>query len=370
MLKRGENMVIITDCKYRNAISAIHTLHKLGEKIVAVTTDSAPNPPAFHSRYIYKKFILPDNKEEYTSALLELCQNLERPTILPIGVFTLNILASNKKRFSQVADFCVASTDILDTLNDKKQTKELARRFSIPVPEVITSEHRFPIVVKPFCGEKFALKASDRYKIVNNEAELQEALSAFSKYDSEPIIEKYIEGVGVGVSLVIDSEGRLTSAFCHKRLAEYPADGGPSCALKTFYDGKLVDQCYKMLASTNFSGIAMLEFKEKDGKYYFLEINPRIWGSFCATYCARSNFLTAYLHAARKESYSSDFSYNYVTVKFFPNILASFASYLKARRFENAFKTLLIAVNPLVKIANFSIFDPQPILCDIFRKRR
>ena len=143
-------MVIVTDCMYRSAIAAIYTLHELHEEIIAVTVDTHPNPPAFKSKYIKERVVLPAKREEYTNSLVKLCLKYTKPVILPIGVFTLNILSENAAAFKSIADFAVSDKQTLDTINNKKLSKEFATAAGISVPQKTTD---FPMVVKPFCGE-------------------------------------------------------------------------------------------------------------------------------------------------------------------------------------------------------------------------
>lgn len=360
-------MVIVTDCAYRSSIAVIYALKALGENFVAVTTDKSPSPPVFASRYVKDKRILSSDRETYSSQLLELCREYENPVIFPVGVFTLNIISENREEFEQVADFCVADKSILDILNDKKQSKELAVKAGLRVPG---STNAFPMVVKPYCGEKFGLRASDRYRIVKNEAELKNAVEHFSKYDDSPIVEEYVNGIGAGVSVVIGKRGKTYSAFCHMRQSEYPSSGGPSSSLVTFSDTSLVNGCVNMLASVGFEGIAMLEFKKTDSGFCFLEVNPRVWGSFGATYKTGSDFVRAYLCASRDEDYQFTQTYKQMKVKFVPNIFASVISYAKAKRFRLALKALSDALNPFVPNAIFNVRDPMPAIRDAFRKRR
>lgn len=352
---------------YRSSIAVIYSLKKLNKRIIAVTTESNPHPPAFHSRYLTERVVLSDTPDKYKEQLIELCKKHERPVIFPVGVFTLNIISENKEDFSKVSDFAVASKEVLDVLNNKKLSKIAASNSGLVTPGEPTS---FPLVVKPFCGEKFGLKASERYKIAKNKKELDDAIKLFSQYDPDPIVEEYVEGCGVGISIVIGNDGKERTAFCHKRISEYPASGGPSSSLRTFIDNDLIKKAVIMLKSVGFSGIAMLEFKEKDGRYCFLEVNPRVWGSFGATYKTGSDFVEAYLSAATGSEYKFAPKYKLMKVKFLPNIFASVISYLKKRSIKKAFVSLFDAINPFVPNAIFSAEDPLPAIFDIFRKRR
>ena len=152
-------MVIITDCAYRSSIAAIHSLNSLSEEIIGITIDSVPNPPSFSSKYLKEHYVLPSDKKGYTDELLKICSKYQRPIILPIGVFTLNILSENIEKFKSVCDFCVSNPNALKLLNDKGEAKKLASLVGINVPKIYYGDINFPAVVKPVCGEKLGLKA-------------------------------------------------------------------------------------------------------------------------------------------------------------------------------------------------------------------
>ena len=118
--------------------------------------------------------------------------------------------------------------------------------------------------------------------------------SAMARYDADPIVQEKVVGPGEGVNLLLDEQSRLICAFCHRRLREYPASGGPSTCCVSFYDAGMIDQAYRLLASFGFVGMAMVEFK--GGK--ILEVNPRVWGSFPLSVCCGSPFTALYANAA------------------------------------------------------------------------
>lgn len=363
-------MVIVTDCLYRSSIAAIHSFNRIGEEVICVTTDIAPNPPSFHSKLIKDKVILSSDESKYKVELISLCKKFEMPIIFPIGVFTLNVISKNLEEFASVANFAISDYKKLDLLNDKSEAKELAISVGIKTPALSDKNStNFPLVVKPICGEKYGLKAKDRYKIVNNKEHLLDAIDKYSY--SDVIIEEYVKGDGIGVSLLMGYNNTPYAAFCHKRLSEFPADGGPSTSLLTFKNDVLIQKSIKLLQSVNFVGIAMLEYKEVNDEFYFLEVNPRIWGSFGATDKANSNFAKAYIAASKAEVF--DLSTSYVDnkkIKFIPGIYASVFAYFKKKQISKGIKTFFNALNPFVAIANFYLSDPLPILFDLFRKRR
>ena len=90
-----------------------------------------------------------------------------------------------------------------------------ALELGIPVPcEYDGTPESYPVVVKPHCGEKFGLKAADRYDVANNEAEFDAIMEKMQRYDPSPIVQQKITGAGAGVSLLLGRESELLGALC------------------------------------------------------------------------------------------------------------------------------------------------------------
>lgn len=364
-------MVIVCDCHYRSAICAIREFKKLKEDVIAVTVDKHKNPPAFSSKYIDRKVVLSSDSTEYKNQLIELCKEYDSPVIFPTGNFTLEILANNKEKFNDIAKFCVSDFSTLNMLNDKKWVKEKVCKYGIKVPEKYTPDtiKHFPVVVKPFCGEKFSLKAADRYKIVHNQSELKIALECFKQYDNDPIIEEYVEGHGMGICVLLNKNAQTQTYFSHKRLIEYPIDGGPSALLKTVYDSNLTNKVCGFFEAIKFNGIAMAEFKCNESGAYLLEINPRIWGSFPATSGAKSDYVKAYLNASRGKYDIVEQKYIInKKIKFSRGLTASAFSYFKRMKIAKGFMCLIHLLNPFICDPVFSIKDPIPYFREFFRR--
>ena len=124
--------------------------------------------------------------------------------------------------------------------------------------------------------------------------EYERCLAAMERWDPAPLVQEKVEGDGAGASLLLDRDSRLIGAICHRRIREYPASGGPSTCCESFYDEAMIDTAARLLQSFRFTGLAMVEFKGP----CVLEVNPRIWGSFPLTDCAKSPLAVRYAQAA------------------------------------------------------------------------
>ncbi len=366
-------MVIVCDCYYRSAITAIRLFHNSGEKVIAVTTESCPSPSSFHSFYPIEKIVLSSDKAAYTEELINLCRKYDMPILFSVGNFTLNVISENIDRFEKCSLFCVSEPNLLKSMNDKKWVKEQAIRCGISVPKQysINGKIEFPVIVKPFCGEKFNIKASERYIKVNNTTELKKAYEHFKKFDDSPLIEEYISGYGAGVCVLLDKNSKILTAFCHKRIVEYPINGGPSSCLETFFDKDLIEKTAAFFENNGFTGIAMAEYKITPKGKYLLEINPRVWGSFPALAPAKSNYIEEYIKACKNlpHKFNADYVKN-KKIKFMRGMIASFSESVKSKKYANAIRIFLYIINPLIPPALFSLKDPLPALYDFFRRNK
>ncbi len=332
--------VIVTDGKYRMSIAATRALGRAGWRVVLTQTEaeSEGTPPVFSSRYAADTHIIEGSVKdrEYKDRLLAIIREYERPVLFPLGATTLNTVSKYADEFKEVCRFLVSSPDVLDALNDKETVHARAEELGLPVPKQYSGEpEAYPVVIKPHCGEKLGLTAADRYTIANDEAEFMVKMAKMRQYDPEPIVQEKVEGDGMGACLLIDSEGKLINAVCHRRIREYPITGGPSSCCESFYDEKMIENAYRLLSSFGFKGMAMVEYKGK----YILEVNPRVWGSYPMTVCCDSHFTEDYARSSmgeRVEYQPASFKQG-VRMRFTLNDGMSTLSHLFKGHFKTAF---------------------------------
>ena len=327
---------IVTDGKYRSSIAAVRALHRAGYQVIVTQTRADVHAvPAVASSRCCAAFRWIDGAAadaDYADRLAALLETYDRPVLFCVGAVTLNTVAAQRERFAQVADFLIAPRPVLDALNDKETVHARAQSLGIPVPrqyDGVPPEH-YPVVIKPHCGEKFGLKAADRYAVADTPEAYAQLLARMQRYDPAPIVQDRITGPGIGVSLLLDRDGRLICALCHRRIREYPVTGGPSTCCESFYDAALIDRAYRLLHSFGFTGLAMVEFKGD----CLLEVNPRVWGSFPMTEAAQSPFTAHYARAAAGErvTYAAQDYRPGVRMRFLLNDTLAALHYLRAGR--------------------------------------
>lgn len=364
--------VLVTDTRYRASLAAVQSLGRAGYPVAALHTQGDGGAPAaFASKYVKKRVALPCSAKDadYPGLLAQVCDSLGEecgaaPVVFPVGAATLAQLAEHREALEGHARFLVSPPAVLEAANDKRRVGELARSLGVPAPKEYPCPggalpEAFPVVVKPRCGEKFGLHAEERYRKAYNPAGFRAAWEAMARYDPQPVVQELLTGEAVGVSLVMDGKSRPVSALCHRRVREYPTQGGPSSCCESVWDGDLVEYAVRLLRGLGFVGLAMVEFK--GGK--LLEINPRVWGSFPLTYKCGAPLARDYVRASLGEELPLIQGPRYrtgVRMQFVLNDGLACLGYLRQGQPGRGLRGLVDLLNPRVKDGVFSCDDPRP----------
>ena len=190
--------------------------------------------------------------------------------------------------------------DRLARVLDKRQTLEAAAEAGLLVPQTW----------QPMAGEDFAARvAVMRYPLVakwaNPQAilpvleaaglewrktdylhgpdDLRALLERFAPIGRWPLIQQYCGGVGLGQMLYMQ-DGRATLRFQHRRLHEWPPEGGVSTLCRAEPAASHAAQMAlseKLLQAIGWEGQAMVEYRHEpgSGRYWLMEVNGRFWGS-------------------------------------------------------------------------------------------
>jgi predicted ATP-grasp superfamily ATP-dependent carboligase len=120
---------------------------------------------------------------------------------------------------------------------------------------------------------------------------------------SLPILQQRIVGPGFGVFATYQ-DGRCRRLMAHRRIREYPASGGASSCAEVVADPALFDLGRRILDALEWHGVAMVEFKrhDADGRYYLMEVNPKLWGSLDLALAAGCDFPGDLLRIGRGET--------------------------------------------------------------------
>ena len=370
--------VLVTDTKYRMSLSPIWELAGKGYAVTAIGYEDVPANErlGFYSKLVSARELVTD--ESFCHRIGEIAKD-SRPVLLPGNRRSLEHMIDNREHLMSYCDFLIPERQSLELADDKEAMYHVAQKIGVPVPTTTSlSEHesvsdmadcvRYPCIIKYRNGEVLGKKPADRYAVVLDRDTFIRTYERMHAIDPNPIASDYIEGHDLGVAVVMSRDQELIDFICYESLREYPIEGGPTCFLKTIYSKKLLDYSVRLLKEIRFTGIAMLDFKGTPEDPFFLEINPRLWGSAAITYISRSNFFESYVKGAQgiAEPMSTETAAPQYALgrkmRFTPQAIACFASHMKhsphtMRIFLQYIRSLL---DPTVRDGLFTLRDPMP----------
>lgn len=135
----------------------------------------------------------------------------------------------------------------------------------------------------------------------------QELLALIERYrpiGRWPLIQQYCSGVGVGQMIHMEA-GQATLRFQHRRLHEWPPEGGISTLCQAEPPDRHREQMLLsevLLRALDWQGPAMVEYRyePQSDRYWLMEVNGRFWGSLplawhCGAHFAWENYRRAVL---------------------------------------------------------------------------
>jgi len=245
-----------------------------------------------YSKYVSSKFVHSDyilDPEKFINDISGKITQLRPCVYMPTGE-EIFAVAKYIDKFSKLdVKIPIAPYDTLIKLHNKSSSIKIARDLGIPVPKSIipnsineitdfAGEYGYPLIFKSFLSS-----SSKGVYFVNKiiaEKDLEEFLRKNYLNYGDFIVQQFVKGTGYGVSVLFNN-GELKALFTHKRLRERIVSGGPSTLRISTHQSELEEYAVKLLKSANFHGVAMVEFKFDEDKKnaWFIEVNPRFWGS-------------------------------------------------------------------------------------------
>lgn len=201
--------------------------------------------------------------------------------------------------------------ECLQTVNDKIRTCELAAAEGISVPwswqpaeltgpADIPADLGFPVVLKWRDPDRIGAALGSaglallKAEYCHDRDELWRALARYRPVDAYPMVQGFCPGHGLGQMLFMHG-GRTLLRFQHRRLAEWPPEGGFSTvceSLPASANGALLARSEALLRRIGWEGPAMVEYRHDPatGQFALMEINGRFWGSQPLAYHAGAHF--------------------------------------------------------------------------------
>ncbi len=259
----------------------------------------------------------------YVDELAELVRKEKIDVLIPINSQELGILLAQREKFGSAMQYWGTLKDY-SSLHDKARFQKIVQQAGLAIPHEYADLKTalIPFVFKPTTsssskGVVYAHNEHERQKLI--EAERKKPTASF-------IIQQFIAGEGVGFAGFFN-EGQVMAGHAHKRLAEFPVSGGSSVYRSSLSGSDhhqisiVVEQLLKHIP---WSGFAMFEFKmTAKGELFFIECNPRIWGSIHQGLTNGTNYFSSLLGKGKNVENETKKKNTYLS----PLLWASFLAY-------------------------------------------
>lgn len=237
-----------------------------------------------------------DLKLEYPSRKLLLLANTD---------WRIHVMATHREALEEYYVVPIPPLEVIDQVSDKQIFDQMATALGMPVPKSFYEDFsaagdsgwqpqptpadlHFPVVAKPADSSQYEnLMFEGRQKVyrIDTSKQLDGLWHTLAKagFRDTFVAQELVEGDDTqmySVTAYVDSRGTV-SLLCaaHVLLEEHhPATLGNPCAMITEPIDELFEPVRRFLESIPYRGFANFDVKRdpKTGKFYFLEVNPRI----------------------------------------------------------------------------------------------
>ena len=249
----------------------------------------------------------------YIEALKTIIKEEDINAVVSLNDLELPILSKHKEELEALgAKIIISDPKVISIAFDKWKTFTFFKEIGVDTPKTYLNlksslkaieqgELQYPVIIKPRWGS-----ASISIDIAENEEELRLAyqlqhikvkksiLSTASAEDMDQsiLIQEKIDGEEFGIDILNDLNGNHYGSFVRQKMA---MRSGETDKAASVIDGKYTEIAKKIAEHTRHVGNMDCDFFVKDGKVYYLEMNPRFGGGYPFSHEAGINTPAIYL---------------------------------------------------------------------------
>jgi predicted ATP-grasp superfamily ATP-dependent carboligase len=299
----GRDKVLVMHGDSAIGLAVIRSLGRHG--VETHTSISDPKGLGQYSRYASRVLPLLDSRRNRAEIAAGYCREHGITHLMAISENTIGLLNRHREWFEPRTTLLFPPQPVFERALYKDQTMAIAARCGIRVPRTVLPRNaaeieagnglRYPVILKPRHRDTtlgvqavFSLKAEK----APDHASMVKILRQYEGTGELPMVQEYIEGTGAGVSILMRG-GEAVAVIQHRRLREYPVDGGVSVYCECMpEDADLVKRSIALLRAMEWEGVAMVEYRtgEPGGEPCLMEVNGRFWGSLPLALHAGADF--------------------------------------------------------------------------------
>jgi predicted ATP-grasp superfamily ATP-dependent carboligase len=258
---------------------------------------------AAHSRYASRVHeISPYSPHDgrWKQELLGLLQRETYDLVIPCNDSTLVPLVAHRTDFAGFPQIHLPPDEVFAVVSDKFRTFQLAQSLGVNVPRgrvvdgsanprELIQAFGLPLVLKP--QATVTVETEGMANVVRKVHACSELEIALQEHGARQVLaQENFVGRGVGIEMLVH-EGDVLVAFQHARIHE-TVEWGSSYRKSVPVMPQLLEAAQRLMKALGYTGVAMAEFilNPDTGRWVFLEINGRFWGSLPLAVAAGADF--------------------------------------------------------------------------------
>lgn len=285
-----ELKVLITHISYQAAGSFIKLLRKsLKYQFYILGCDSIPLGFSSGSMLVDEFYLSPNecDYKKYSSFITNLCK--DKQINIVISAEELDLLLFKKCNILQAFPQYIASHTIFELFRDKYTATIEIEKMGIQVPKTIMCLEEFSASQQKKFIQRKRISCSSRGIKIFQKHEIDKNYCFFH---ANYITQEFIDGYSYTVDVFCDRQGNLKLAIPRISLSE--KDGTTfKCVIKK--NERIIALCREIYNAYNIPGFSNIQFIEKNGIPYFIELNPRAAATMIAASLVSVNWLDLYI---------------------------------------------------------------------------
>jgi predicted ATP-grasp superfamily ATP-dependent carboligase len=264
--------------------------------------------PLRYSKYVRECFVYPDdpnqprayagdslaNEDVLCRLILEWSGRFQhKPALFATSDWFARFLSNRQDELKDRFLFHWVPPALFTTIVDKGTMVRFCERAGVKVPRThithqtddmaqVARDFVYPSLIKPIHRYTAGFPVESAKVLVAQNA--QEAQAFFEKYPQmkgATLMQEMIEGGDDQVfqyTALVNTQGEIAAWSTVRKLRQYPAGYGSMCYGQTEKNDALAAEGRKLILALGYRGLGSLEFKhrQKDGGYYFIEMNTRL----------------------------------------------------------------------------------------------
>lgn len=277
--------VAVTSSGSAPAVAVIKALKKqrqLPLRITAMDMDSESSGNFLADRGL----VIPaPGRADFIDRVIKICRRYRINCLIPIIDEELFVFVANEKRFkSEGIALVVNNPETVRLAKDKVLTAKFCAAKGILIPQTFTpmrigeiKSADFPLIIKPKGGRG----SRDVVKVRDGRE-----LRFFSRYFSDFLIQKFIEGMEYTIDIVASPDGGILQAVPRQRVM---VKAGMSYKGRICKDQRLMQYGRKIAAKFRINGPANIQCIVNNSGIYLIEVNPKFAAGLPLTVAAGVN---------------------------------------------------------------------------------